>query len=547
MNLPEVDIVIVTHNSADEISECVKALPAGARVIVVDNASSDGSADLAEALGCEVLRNTDNHGFGRAVNRAVRERVTAPTVLLLNPDARIEEASLVKLVASVDEQGVAVAGPRLHDQDGNEQRPWWEFPSPAVAWREAFGLHYLRPPDFEHSADVPFVVGACFLVRTDALRAVGGFDERYWLYGEEADLCRRLGDAGWRVRYVAEASAIHRGGASGSEHTEEMIREHFVRGSDRFVLTHQGAASLVSYRAAALTGSALRLLALRRRDPRRANRTKLVRRLGGSLARHPALVTRVPPPSAPRCIVVCSLEAWDDVWRRNQFLVRELTASDPSLRVLFVEPARDPLHDLLVRRVLPALRGGRLRSVPGNPQVIRFQPAKFVPRRLGGWTDRSLVRQVLRAATRAEIFEPALWINDLDFAPLAARCSWPVLYDITDDWLAASATPREHARRTGLEERLLGVAGSVVVCSPNLVATKGRSRPVTLVPNAVDADRFRTPRPRPADLPSAPVAVYVGTLHDERLDVPLVLARRQGTTRRAVRADRSERIGPCEH
>ncbi|MCU1458132.1 MAG: glycosyltransferase family 1 protein, partial [Actinomycetia bacterium] len=241
------------------------------------------------------------------------------------------------------------------------------------------------------------------------------------------------------------------------------------------------------------------------------------------LGRNPTLVARGAPPVARRCLVVGSLEAWDDVWRRNQFLVRELTAADPSLRVLFVEPPSDPLYDTLIRHIRPEIRGGRLRPVPGNPQVIRYRPVKFAPRRFGGWADRSMTRQVLRAAARAEVSEPTLWINDLNLVHLAARVSRPVLYDMTDDWLAVDVGPRELARLTALEERLLAIAGSVVVCSPGLAATKATTRPVTLVPNAVDVERFREPRARPVDLPTGPVALYVGTLHDERIDVELLL------------------------
>jgi glycosyltransferase involved in cell wall biosynthesis len=111
-------------------------------------------------------------------------------------------------------------------------------------------------------------------------------------------------------------------------------------------------------------------------------------------------------------------------------------------------------------------------------------------------------------------------VNDSTYAPLAR--DWKTLYDVTDDWLLACVTPRELARRQRLEEELLQVAGEVVVCSPTLVESRGRTRRVSLVPNGVDVGHFRIPRPRPADLPEAPTAVYVGTLHDERIDVPLV-------------------------
>ncbi len=425
-------------------------------------------------------------------------------------------------MAAMTMDRVAVAGPRLFDSDGAEQRPWWDFPSASLAWSQALGAHRFQRSDFTQSADVPFVVGACLLVRTDAFQAVGGFDERYWLYGEEADLCKRLSNEGWRVHYVAEASASHVGGAS-AKASPQSVSDQFLRGSDRFVLTHEGPARLVAFRLATLIGAALRLPMLGRDDPRRSARRQVLRHAARSLTRQP---DRLPPPEAedpPASLVVCSLEAWDDVWRRNQFLVRELTDSNPSLRVLFVEPAVDPLHELVRKRRLPHLPGSRLRPVPGRPHVLRFQPIKLGPRRFGDWVDRSIARQVIRATPRAEIVEPTLWMNDLALISVANQRSWPIVYDITDDWLAASAAPRELAVRTTQGRMAARPTHTVVVCSRDLARTKGATRHVRLIPNAVDRGHFTTPRVRPHDLPPAPVAVYVGTLHDERVDVDLIV------------------------
>lgn len=518
-----IDVVIVSYRSARHLRECVMAVPAGHRVIVIDNASGDDSVKVAEELGCEVLRNHANVGFGRAVNRAVRERVTADHVLLLNPDARLLSGCLDRLVETMDDPTVAVAGPRLRTAEGHEQRPWWPFPSARLAWTEAFGLHRLRMPRFDRSADVAFVVGACFLVRTSDFRSVGGFDERYWLYGEEADLCRRLHDGGRTVRYVADAWCEHAGGASGGD-AAELVGEHFRRGYERFVLSHDGRVSLLSFRLANIVASLIRVPMLRSRDARRATRMTNLRRSVRTLLRHPTLVTSADHSIAPRCLVVCSLEAWDEVWRRNQFLVRELTDADPGLRVLFVEPAADPLHELLARRAMPSLRNtGRLRVVSDRPQVIRFRPVKVGPRVFGRWIDRSLAKQILLAAARAELVKPTLWINDPGMAPLLQHCGWPVLYDITDDWLLASLGKRSRERLRRNEQRLLTSAGAVVVCSPALEASKGNVRPVRLIPNAVDVAHLTTAQLRPVDLPVAPVAVYVGTLHDDRIDVDLVV------------------------
>ncbi len=226
-------------------------------------------------------------------------------------------------------------------------------------------------------------------------------------------------------------------------------------------------------------------------------------------------------------LVVCSLEPWDDVWRRNQFLVDGLLRRDPDLRVLFVEPPSDLVHGALHGQ-LPT--DPRLRRV--RDRLWALQPLKLLPRRAGPWADRALVAQVRRAASRLGFSQPTLWVNDSTYAPLAQEAGWPTLYDVTDDWLLTRASARELARRQRLEEEMLRIAREVVVCSPTLVESRGRSRRVSLVPNGVDVDHFRLPQPRPADLPPSPTAVYVGTLHDERIDVPLVedLARSSGLT-----------------
>jgi glycosyltransferase involved in cell wall biosynthesis len=216
-------------------------------------------------------------------------------------------------------------------------------------------------------------------------------------------------------------------------------------------------------------------------------------------------------------LVVCSLEPWDDVWRRNQFLVDGLLRRDPELRVLFVEPPSDLVHGVLHGR-LPS--DPRLRRV--RERLWALEPLKPLPRRAGPLADIALVAQVRRAARRIGFTQPTLWVNDSTYAPLAQQTGWPTLYDVTDDWLLTRASARELARRQRLEEEMLYVADEVVVCSPALVESRGRNRLVSLVPNGVDVEHFRRPRPRPADLPSAPTAVYVGTLHDERIDVPLV-------------------------
>jgi glycosyltransferase involved in cell wall biosynthesis len=142
---------------------------------------------------------------------------------------------------------------------------------------------------------------------------------------------------------------------------------------------------------------------------------------------------------------------------------------------------------------------------------------------LGSIADRVLQRRVIGAARHLGFTEPTLWLNDVTYAPLIERTGWPTVYDVTDDWLLAPFSPRMFDRLRELDAIALEHAEEVVVCSPALAASRGATREVTLVPNGVDSEHFQRPRPRPRDLPPAPTAVYLGTLHDSRLDVDLVI------------------------
>lgn len=200
-------------------------------------------------------------------------------------------------------------------------------------------------------------------------------------------------------------------------------------------------------------------------------------------------------------LVVLSLERWDDVWRRNQYLVDGLLRADPELRVLFVEPPDDPVHDMRSGRRPET--GSRLTQI--GDRLWRFRPVKWLPRRLDAQADARMARAARRAAVRLGFIAPMLWINDPAATDLAEQTGWPVLYDMTDDWLAADRAPAERERITRGETWLLQHASAVVACSPELVRRKESQRAdIALVRNGVDTARYRMPMPRPADLPPGP-------------------------------------------
>ncbi len=249
-------------------------------------------------------------------------------------------------------------------------------------------------------------------------------------------------------------------------------------------------------------------------------------------------------------LVVVSLERWDDVWRRNQYLVDGLLRSDSELRVLFVEPAADPLHDVVTRRA-PS-RGHRPRPIGDTGRLWASRPVKALPRRIDPHADDRLAHTIARATRRIGFTSPVLWLNDPGLAVLMDSTGWPTLYDITDDWLSADRPQRELDRLARGEAALLRRAAAVVACSPELVRRKHAQRlgTIELIPNAVDIAAYRSPRPRPVDLPPA-AAVYVGTLHTDRLDVELCVRTASALTDRgrlvmvgpnALRTADSERL-----
>lgn len=234
---PALSAVVVNWNSGPHLRGALDALfaylPGGDwDVTVVDNASSDGSEGCAEGRGprCRLLRNTGNRGFGAAVNQAVAA-TAAPCVLIVNPDCRIEPESVATLAAALQADGeCGLAGPAVFGDDGVVQGSARGDPDmltglfgrSAVLRRllpaSAAARRNVRDAELAGAgrggARVDWVSGACMLVRRRALEAVGGFDERYFLYWEDADLCRRLRAAGWSVRYVPAARVRHAGGVS---------------------------------------------------------------------------------------------------------------------------------------------------------------------------------------------------------------------------------------------------------------------------------------------------------------------------------------------
>lgn len=219
-------VVVVSWNSAQVISACLHSC-AGAEVVVVDNASSDGTPEVVARLGARLIANPENRGFAAAVNQGV-SALDSPYVLLLNPDARME-AGLDALVACCAPSGVGAACGKLLDESGAPQAGFnvRRLPGPLTLAFEVLGLNRLWPSnpvnrryrcldfDPEHEADVEQPAGAFLMLKREVWRELGGFDERFHpLWFEDVDYAARLRRAGYRIRYTPRAAARHQGGHS---------------------------------------------------------------------------------------------------------------------------------------------------------------------------------------------------------------------------------------------------------------------------------------------------------------------------------------------
>jgi len=255
--------VIVSWNVRDLLTQCLTSVEAEARTWtggrvetwVVDNASADGSAAMVSERfpSVHLLESGRNAGFGAGCNLALAALPDdIDAVLLLNPDAALASDSLAALAQTLEAHpDVAVVGPMLLEADGTVQSSRRRFPRFRTAFLESTILQTYLPangelrrfycwdrPDTEEQ-EVDWLMGAALLVRTAALRQVGGFDESFFMYFEETDWMLRAAQASWRVRYQPAAKVTHLGGRSSEQ---AMARRHvyFVQSKVRYYRKHFG-------------------------------------------------------------------------------------------------------------------------------------------------------------------------------------------------------------------------------------------------------------------------------------------------------------------
>ena len=248
-----IDVVIVSHNTRDDLGACLRSLasldrPPFDRVIVVDNASTDGSVEMLRRDWPQVdlVGLGENVGFGAANNVGIR-RATAPLVLLLNADTVVPAGAIEALAARLDATGAVAAGPRLVDRAGRPELSFGPMLSPLGEARQWIRQGLARSSGtvarrltarlVARERVVDWVTAACCLVVRQAAVDAGLFDERYFMYEEDVDLCAAMRARGGRILFTPAAEVVHARGAS-SRTNPGATRRHYDVSHQRYYEKH---------------------------------------------------------------------------------------------------------------------------------------------------------------------------------------------------------------------------------------------------------------------------------------------------------------------
>ena len=297
-------VIVVSHNSRDWLEPCLSSLLAHAGdarldVVLVDNASTDGSAELVEERFPEVrVLRGPNRGFASGNNRGLLT-IDAPYVLLLNPDTEIVEGTLDTVVAALrDRPEVGLVGVRQVTADGTLWPTIRYFPSVGRAVCQAFGSERwpvrsrwmgereLDLDVYAREVDCDWTSGSFMLARREALLSAGLLDERFFLYSEETDLCLRMREAGWRIRHLPVMTILHHADKGGVR-PRMVAQDAYTR--RQYAYKHFAPPKRGLYLSALGTGHLLRALAPSSGGERKAAARLALRTLAG----------RTPPPFGP--------------------------------------------------------------------------------------------------------------------------------------------------------------------------------------------------------------------------------------------------------
>lgn len=289
MTQPRLSAVVVSYNTRDDLLRCLSSLREHAgvpcEITVVDNASADGSAEAVRGAfpDAQLIENPVNLGFARACNQGLRAS-SSPFVLLLNSDAQVLGGAVALLLGILEERpDVGLVGPRTRSADGAIQVSFGPDLTPMAEWgqrRLVRGVRRREPRALErvealaareHEPD--WLSGSCLLARRQALEAVGGFDEGFFLYEEDVDLCVRVRKAGWRILFTPRAEIVHHLGRSMAQ-AGHWARLEYHKSHLLYYRKHRGALATALLRLSLLAVSLAGWLgSLGPGDARRARRS----------------------------------------------------------------------------------------------------------------------------------------------------------------------------------------------------------------------------------------------------------------------------------
>lgn len=228
MKKPELSVVIVNYNTGPQLKECIGSVKKttqdfkspSSEIIVVDNASADDSFKiLKKEKNIRLLSNKENKGFSKAVNQGIKI-AQGEYILLLNPDTVVKKDAIQKLLEfAKSTNDCGAVGPKLLNPDGSAQSSVFRLPTPYHAileyWLGQKGKYSKYTPPGEKISAVESIVMACFLISPKAIKRVGFLDEKFFMYFEDLDYCKRIGKAGLKVYYLPHSEVIHYHGTSG--------------------------------------------------------------------------------------------------------------------------------------------------------------------------------------------------------------------------------------------------------------------------------------------------------------------------------------------
>ncbi len=217
----DISIIIVNFNTRKLVEDCIKSIKKNTKkvsyeIIVVDNASSE-KIDLKDT---KIIRNETNLGFARANNQGI-EASSGKYILLLNSDTIVKPQAIDKLFEFSEEMDAGVVVPKLLNTDGSVQPSCFRLPSVGLAIRQYFlrqnGLLDKYAPQEKEATEVDSAVMAAFLITPMALEKVGKLDEKYFMYFEDLDYCKKIKEAGLKIYYIPNSEVVHIHGASGGK------------------------------------------------------------------------------------------------------------------------------------------------------------------------------------------------------------------------------------------------------------------------------------------------------------------------------------------